>query len=119
MSPVYDNWGRLVAAAMRKQQIWELCHAQSSISTASSDSSFSFQLNSSLHDVFSAFSSSSVSASYHTEDSVSGLISVSCLGDAVDSGVIASKEIDAGNPSRWNLVVQFTFIISLSISDFD
>lgn len=101
MSPVYDNWGRLVAAAMRKQQIWELCHAQSSISTASSDSSFSFQLNSSLHDVFSAFSGSSASASYQKEDSVSGLISVSCLRDAVDRGVIGSKEIDAGNPSRF------------------
>ncbi|XP_073122256.1 mitogen-activated protein kinase kinase kinase YODA-like isoform X2 [Henckelia pumila] len=93
MSPVYDNWGRLVAAAVRKQQIWELFHEQSSISSASSDSSFSFQLNSSLPDVFSAFSISNASASYQKDDSVSG------LGDAVDCGVIGSKEIDARNPS--------------------
>ncbi|XP_042045314.1 probable inactive receptor kinase At4g23740 [Salvia splendens] len=30
MSAIYDNWERLVAAAIKKQQIWELCHRSSS-----------------------------------------------------------------------------------------
>ncbi|KAG8381183.1 hypothetical protein BUALT_Bualt06G0095800 [Buddleja alternifolia] len=40
MSRNYDNWERLVAAVIKKQQIWELCHAHSrspSISSISSD----------------------------------------------------------------------------------
>ncbi|XP_047967808.1 probable inactive receptor kinase At4g23740 isoform X2 [Salvia hispanica] len=36
MSAIYDNWERLVAAAVKKQQIWELCHRSSS--TLSDDS---------------------------------------------------------------------------------
>ncbi|XP_075484001.1 serine/threonine-protein kinase PBL27-like [Primulina tabacum] len=43
MSRVYDNWERLVAAVMKKQQLWELFHQHSrSPSTCSESSSTSF-----------------------------------------------------------------------------
>ncbi|KAK4384885.1 hypothetical protein Sango_2612500 [Sesamum angolense] len=40
MSQVYDNWERLVAAVVKREQIWQLCHDHSrspSISSQSSD----------------------------------------------------------------------------------
>ncbi|KAG8381515.1 hypothetical protein BUALT_Bualt06G0129800 [Buddleja alternifolia] len=47
MSRIYDNWERLVAAVLRKQQLWELFHEQSRspsiCSEASSSSSSSFR----------------------------------------------------------------------------
>ncbi|XP_075494941.1 serine/threonine-protein kinase PBL27-like [Primulina tabacum] len=46
MSRVYDNWERLVAAVLKKQQLWELCHqhsrSPSTCSEASESSSTSF-----------------------------------------------------------------------------
>lgn len=46
MSRVYDNWERLVAAVLKKQQLWELCHQHSrtpsTCSEASESSSTSF-----------------------------------------------------------------------------
>ncbi|KAL8544201.1 hypothetical protein ACS0TY_004658 [Phlomoides rotata] len=50
MSRIYDNWERLVAAVIKRQEIWELCHQHSrspSIcsETSSSDFSSSFRLS--------------------------------------------------------------------------
>ncbi|XP_073118486.1 probable serine/threonine-protein kinase PBL7 [Henckelia pumila] len=46
MSRAYDNWERLVAAVLKKQQLWELCHQHSrtpsTCSEASESSSASF-----------------------------------------------------------------------------
>ncbi|KAH6754741.1 hypothetical protein C2S53_020648 [Perilla frutescens var. hirtella] len=45
MSAIYDNWERLVAAVVKKQQLWELFHQQSrspSILSDASDFSFDF-----------------------------------------------------------------------------
>ncbi|KAG8366884.1 hypothetical protein BUALT_Bualt16G0014400 [Buddleja alternifolia] len=42
MSRIYDNWERLVAATLKKEQLWQLFHAPSrSISSRESDSSLS------------------------------------------------------------------------------
>ncbi|KAL8475875.1 hypothetical protein ACS0TY_028507 [Phlomoides rotata] len=59
MSAIYDNWERLVAAVLKKQQLWELFHQQSRspsiLSEASDLSSTSFDLS----DFGSEFSTSS------------------------------------------------------------
>ncbi|KAL6545213.1 hypothetical protein OROHE_009878 [Orobanche hederae] len=54
MSRIYDNWERLVAAVLKKEQLWQLCHAQSrspSISSESSGFSSGLGLTSSVDDV--------------------------------------------------------------------
>ncbi|KAG8388726.1 hypothetical protein BUALT_Bualt02G0155300 [Buddleja alternifolia] len=52
MSKVYDNWERLVASALRREQLWQLFHEQSrSPSLHSSDLDSSFNLSSALYDV--------------------------------------------------------------------
>ncbi|KAL2227213.1 UNVERIFIED_CONTAM: putative inactive receptor kinase [Sesamum indicum] len=54
MSAIYDNWERLVAAVLRKQQLWELFHDHSrspSILSEASDFSSSFNLSSRTHDL--------------------------------------------------------------------
>lgn len=70
MSTIYDNWGRLVAAVVKKEQLWQLFHEQSRSPSISSDSSgFSFtRLTSSLDDVPFSFSSPEWSASNQKED---------------------------------------------------
>ncbi|EYU25112.1 hypothetical protein MIMGU_mgv11b019097mg, partial [Erythranthe guttata] len=54
MSRNYDNWERIVAAVLKKEQLWQLFHEQSRSPSISSESSsgfsFSFCLNSSLDD---------------------------------------------------------------------
>lgn len=45
MSAIYDNWERLVAAVLKKEELWLLFHQQStspSASSISSSSDFSF-----------------------------------------------------------------------------
>ncbi|KAK4493166.1 hypothetical protein RD792_017978 [Penstemon davidsonii] len=45
MSTIYDNWERLVAAVIRREELWQLCHDHSrspSISSTSSSSDFSY-----------------------------------------------------------------------------
>ncbi|KAK4385127.1 putative inactive receptor kinase [Sesamum angolense] len=67
MSRNYDNWERLVAAVLKKEQIWQLCHADSfssSILSEASDWSSSFHLSSPLHDAVFDFSSSESSSTY-------------------------------------------------------
>lgn len=54
MSRNYDNWERLVAAVLKKEQLWQLFHQQSrspSFCSDASDSSSSFDLRSPIHDV--------------------------------------------------------------------
>ncbi|KAL8544014.1 hypothetical protein ACS0TY_004532 [Phlomoides rotata] len=72
MSAIYDNWERLVAAVLKKEQLWQLFHQQSrspSTSSLSSSSDFSFsRLNSSLDDVPFGFSSPQWSASNQKEE---------------------------------------------------
>ncbi|KAL0304286.1 UNVERIFIED_CONTAM: Mitogen-activated protein kinase kinase kinase YODA [Sesamum radiatum] len=66
MSMIYDNWERLVAAVLKKEQLWQLFHDQSrspSISSESSGLSFSFGGGSSIEDA--PFSSPEWSASKH------------------------------------------------------
>ncbi|KAI3458299.1 hypothetical protein Pfo_014962 [Paulownia fortunei] len=59
MSRIYDNWERLVAAVLKKQQLWQLFHDHSrspSILSEASDFSSSFNLSSPLHDLAFDFS---------------------------------------------------------------
>ncbi|KAK6150837.1 hypothetical protein DH2020_015769 [Rehmannia glutinosa] len=42
MSQIYDNWERLVAAVLRKEELWQLCHADSRNPTTCSDQSSEF-----------------------------------------------------------------------------
>ncbi|CAA3010553.1 Cyclic nucleotide-gated ion channel 1 [Olea europaea subsp. europaea] len=54
MSNVYDNWGRLVGAVIRREQIWQMFHDRSpSVSSVASD----FSLDSQILDVSFDFSS--------------------------------------------------------------
>ncbi|KAK6155875.1 hypothetical protein DH2020_010123 [Rehmannia glutinosa] len=51
MSAIYDNWDRLVAAVLKKEQLWQLCHDHSrspSVLSEASDFSSSFNLRSPL-----------------------------------------------------------------------
>ncbi|KAK6135236.1 hypothetical protein DH2020_031008 [Rehmannia glutinosa] len=73
MSRIYDNWEKLMAAVLKKEQLWQLFHEQSrspSISSESSGFSFSFNLTSSLDDVPFSFSSPDWSASNQKEDDI-------------------------------------------------
>ncbi|KAI3458298.1 hypothetical protein Pfo_014961 [Paulownia fortunei] len=59
MSAIYDNWERLVAAVLKKEQLWQLFHDHSrspSILSEASDFSSSFNLSSPLHDLAFDFS---------------------------------------------------------------
>ncbi|KAG6411349.1 hypothetical protein SASPL_129430 [Salvia splendens] len=54
MSTIYDNWEKLVAAILKKEQLWQLFNSDSA-SISSDSSGFSFcKLTSSLDDVFAA-----------------------------------------------------------------
>ncbi|KAK4492281.1 hypothetical protein RD792_003084 [Penstemon davidsonii] len=41
MFRTHDNWERLVAAVIRREELWQLCHQSSFVSSVSSSSSFS------------------------------------------------------------------------------
>ncbi|KAI3458300.1 hypothetical protein Pfo_014963 [Paulownia fortunei] len=59
MSRIYDNWERLVAAVLKKEQLWQLFHDHSrspSILSEASEFSSSFNLSSPLHDLSIDFS---------------------------------------------------------------
>ncbi|GFP88279.1 probable inactive receptor kinase at4g23740 [Phtheirospermum japonicum] len=54
MSRIYSNWGRLVGAVLKKEQLWQLFHDHSrspSVLFEASDCSSSFKSNSHIHDV--------------------------------------------------------------------
>ncbi|KAL0318045.1 UNVERIFIED_CONTAM: hypothetical protein Sangu_2218800 [Sesamum angustifolium] len=68
MSQIYDNWERLVAAVLRREQFRRLCHQHSrSPSIGSSSSDFSF--SSPLHDVESLIFSVPGAAASHNSSS--------------------------------------------------
>ncbi|KAG8381507.1 hypothetical protein BUALT_Bualt06G0129000 [Buddleja alternifolia] len=70
MSRIYDNWERLVAAVLRKQQLWELFHEQSRSPSIRSEASSSN--SSSFRDVDFEFPSPESSSTYwkQLEDAV-------------------------------------------------
>ncbi|KAK6135224.1 hypothetical protein DH2020_031032 [Rehmannia glutinosa] len=45
MSTIYDNWERLVAAVLRREQLWQLCHQPSISSSLTSSFSSNFSFN--------------------------------------------------------------------------
>ncbi|KAK6155872.1 hypothetical protein DH2020_010120 [Rehmannia glutinosa] len=68
MSAVYDNWERLVAAVLKKQQLWQLFHDHSrspSILSEASGFSSSFNLRSPLHDLSFDFARLGSSSTYY------------------------------------------------------
>ncbi|KAK6132199.1 hypothetical protein DH2020_034057 [Rehmannia glutinosa] len=68
MSAIYDNWERLVAAVLKKQQLWQLFHDHSrspSILSEASDFSSSFNLRSPLHDLSFDFARLGSSSTYY------------------------------------------------------
>ncbi|KAL0400914.1 UNVERIFIED_CONTAM: putative inactive receptor kinase [Sesamum latifolium] len=71
MSRNYDNWDRLVSAVLRKEQLWQLFHAQSrSPSILSEASGFSSSVHSSfsvLQDVALGFSKSASPSTYRQQ----------------------------------------------------
>ncbi|KAG8381506.1 hypothetical protein BUALT_Bualt06G0128900 [Buddleja alternifolia] len=73
MSRIYDNWERLVAAVLRKQQLWQLFHEQSRCPSICSDASGSS--SSSFRDADFDFSSPDSSSTYwmQIEDAVANL----------------------------------------------
>ncbi|KAL3819907.1 hypothetical protein ACJIZ3_005812 [Penstemon smallii] len=61
MSRIYDNWERLVAATLKREQLWQLFHEQSRSPSIRSEASDLSSSSSSFHDVAFEFSSSSTS----------------------------------------------------------
>ncbi|KAK6155864.1 hypothetical protein DH2020_010112 [Rehmannia glutinosa] len=67
MSAIYDNWERLVAAVLKKEQLWQLCHDHSRSPSAlseASDFSSSFNLRSPLHGLAFEFARIGSSSTY-------------------------------------------------------
>ncbi|PIN18998.1 Serine/threonine protein kinase [Handroanthus impetiginosus] len=85
MSAIYDNWERLVAAVLKREELWQLFHAQSrSPSVLSEASSFrsSFSLGSPLPDL--AFELSSLGSSSRSRIEPPKLVVISDFSPAVD-----------------------------------
>ncbi|KAH6755687.1 Leucine-rich repeat protein kinase family protein [Perilla frutescens var. hirtella] len=81
MSAVYDNWERLVAAVMKKQQLWELFHQQSRSPSILSDAS---DFSSSFRDLDFDFSSSSHGSSSRSQKPPPKLVLISNFWPAFD-----------------------------------
>ncbi|PIN12884.1 Serine/threonine protein kinase [Handroanthus impetiginosus] len=65
MSAIYDNWERLVAAVLKREQLWQLFHAQSrspSVLSEASSFSSSFNIGSPVNDLPFDFSSLGISS---------------------------------------------------------
>ncbi|KAK4492757.1 hypothetical protein RD792_000076, partial [Penstemon davidsonii] len=109
MSRIYDNWEKLVAAAVKKQQLWELFHEQSRSPSLSSESSsgfsFSFWVSSSLDDF--DFSSSSVEDSA-AGDPLNGLVEEQSPDVQLISREppVQVKKVYCKSPRRRDLVIQ-------------
>ncbi|KAK6155862.1 hypothetical protein DH2020_010110 [Rehmannia glutinosa] len=86
MSAIYDNWERLVAAVLKKQQLWQLFHDHSrspSILSEASDFSSSFNLRSPLHDLSFDFARLGSSSTYYRRE-LPKLVLVSDFSPAFD-----------------------------------
>ncbi|KAL1555113.1 mitogen-activated protein kinase kinase kinase [Salvia divinorum] len=74
MSAIYDNWEKLVAAVLKKEQLWQLFNSDS-VSISSDSSGFSFcNLTSSLDDVPFAFAAKSFPR-IHVEEPIKNVTS--------------------------------------------
>ncbi|KAL0304111.1 UNVERIFIED_CONTAM: putative inactive receptor kinase [Sesamum radiatum] len=93
------NWERLIAAALRKQQLWEHFHDHSrspSILSEVSDSSSSFTLSSRLNDLALDFSNGSFASSQRAP---AKLVLVSDFSPAIDikeAGIVSPKLLGRG-----------------------
>ncbi|KAK6155679.1 hypothetical protein DH2020_009927 [Rehmannia glutinosa] len=114
MSRIYDNWEKLVAAVLKKEQLWQLFHEQSrspSISSESSGFSFSFNLTSSLDDVPFSFSSPDWSASNQKEDDIAIKTAVATPSSFVKDqspveNLSPNKNVTITPPRKRNLRIQ-------------
>ncbi|KAL0304120.1 UNVERIFIED_CONTAM: putative inactive receptor kinase [Sesamum radiatum] len=105
MSAIYDNWERLVAVVLRKQQLWELFHEHSrspSIQSEASDFSSSFNFSSPLHDL--AFDFSSLGSSSRSCKAPTKLVLISEFSpiDDVDDIFLTLKSINISEPAFKN-----------------
>ncbi|KAK6132204.1 hypothetical protein DH2020_034062 [Rehmannia glutinosa] len=96
MSAIYDNWERLVAAVLKKEQLWQLFHDQSrspSVLSEASDFSSSFDLGSPLHEL--AFDFARLGSSSRLQRAPSKLVLISDFSPAIDVEyvVLASAEV--------------------------
>ncbi|KAK6155868.1 hypothetical protein DH2020_010116 [Rehmannia glutinosa] len=86
MSAIYDNWERLVAAVLKKEQLWQLFHDHSrspSVLSEASDFSSSFDLGSPLHDLAFDFARLGSSSTYYRR-APSKLVLISDFSPAID-----------------------------------
>ncbi|KAL0400927.1 UNVERIFIED_CONTAM: putative inactive receptor kinase [Sesamum latifolium] len=130
MSAIYDNWERLVAAVLRKQQLWELFHDHSrspSILSESSNSSSSFNFSFRLNDLGRNFSNGSFSSSGRAPPK---LVLVSDFSPAIDikeADIVSPKLLGTGTfgsvytatMDNWVRIVVKRLSKSLSISELD
>ncbi|KAL0317647.1 UNVERIFIED_CONTAM: putative inactive receptor kinase [Sesamum angustifolium] len=130
MSAVYDNWERLVAAVIRKQQLWELFHDHSrspSILSEASNSSSIFNLSSHLNDLGLNFSNGSFAKSRRAP---AKLVLISDFSPAIDikeAGIVSPKLLGTGTfgsaytatMANWVRIVVKKLNKSLSISELD
>ncbi|KAK6155860.1 hypothetical protein DH2020_010108 [Rehmannia glutinosa] len=96
MSAIYDNWERLVAAVLKKQQLWQLFHDHSrspSVLSEASDFSSSFGLRSPLHDL--DFDLASLGSSSRSQRLIPKLVFISDFSPAIElkDGYLASVEL--------------------------
>ncbi|KAK6155870.1 hypothetical protein DH2020_010118 [Rehmannia glutinosa] len=96
MSAIYDNWERLVAAVLKKQQLWQLFHDHSrspSVLSEASDFSSSFNLRSPLHDL--DFDLASLGSSSRSQRLIPKLVFVSDFSPAIEAKdvYLASAEL--------------------------
>ncbi|PIN09315.1 Serine/threonine protein kinase [Handroanthus impetiginosus] len=85
MSAIYDNWERLVAAVLKREELWQLFHSQSrspSVLSEASDFSSSFSLGSPINDLAIEFSS--LGSSSRLEKAPPKLVLISDFSPAVE-----------------------------------
>ncbi|KAK4431651.1 putative inactive receptor kinase [Sesamum alatum] len=130
MSAIYDNWERLVAAVLRKQQLWELFHDHSrspSIRSEASSSSSSFNLSSRIHDLSLDFANGSFAS---LRRAPLKLVLVSDFSPAIDikeADMVSPKLLGTGTfgsayiitMDNWARIVVKRLSKSLSISELD
>ncbi|PIN03946.1 Serine/threonine protein kinase [Handroanthus impetiginosus] len=97
MSAIYDNWERLVAAVLKKEQLWQLFHEDSRTPSFLSEasvlcSSSSFNLSSPLRDLAPEFSS--LGSSSRLLRALSRVVLVSDFSPALDVNDVSLASIE-------------------------
>ncbi|PIN07155.1 Serine/threonine protein kinase [Handroanthus impetiginosus] len=97
MSAIYDNWERLVAAVLKKEQLWQLFHEDSRTPSVLSEasvlsSSSSFNLSSPLRDQAPEFSS--LGSSSRLLRALSRVVLVSDFSPALDVNDVSLASIE-------------------------